>query len=109
MERVARWLPGMRQLGSYRRQWLANYLVARVTGVVLIIRIIVLIPGLFRNLPDPALAAVVITAALSLADIGGKRNPSASGLRGQQCHRHWMEEAARGQDQRCPGSATGGS
>jgi len=31
----------------------------------------VLVPGLFRNLPNPALAAVVITAALSLADIPG--------------------------------------
>ena len=30
---------------------------------------IVLVPGLFRNLPQPALAAVVITASLSLADI----------------------------------------
>jgi MFS superfamily sulfate permease-like transporter len=30
---------------------------------------IVLVPGLFKNLPNPALAAVVITAALSLADI----------------------------------------
>jgi MFS superfamily sulfate permease-like transporter len=36
---------------------------------VLIILMIVLIPGLFRNLPQPALAAVVITASLSLADI----------------------------------------
>ena len=42
-----------------------------VTGAVLIILMIVLIPGLFRNLPQPALAAVVITAALSLADIPG--------------------------------------
>ena len=32
---------------------------------------IVLVPGLFRNLPNPALAAVVITASLSLADIPG--------------------------------------
>ncbi len=40
-----------------------------VTGAVLIIVMIVLIPGLFRNLPQPALAAVVITASLSLADI----------------------------------------
>ena len=40
-----------------------------VTGAVLIIVMIVLVPGLFRNLPQPALAAVVITAALSLADI----------------------------------------
>jgi high affinity sulfate transporter 1 len=42
-----------------------------VTGAVLIILMIVLIPGLFRNLPNPALAAVVITASLSLADIPG--------------------------------------
>ena len=40
-----------------------------VTGAALIIVMIVLIPGLFRNLPNPALAAVVITASLSLADI----------------------------------------
>ena len=40
-----------------------------VTGAALIIVMIVLIPGLFRNLPQPALAAVVITASLSLADI----------------------------------------
>jgi high affinity sulfate transporter 1 len=42
-----------------------------VTGAVLIILMIVLVPGLFRNLPQPALAAVVITASLSLADIPG--------------------------------------
>ena len=42
---------------------------AGVTGAVLIILMIVLVPGLFRNLPQPALAAVVITASLSLADI----------------------------------------
>ena len=42
-----------------------------VTGAVLITLMIVLVPGLFRNLPNPALAAVVITAALSLADIPG--------------------------------------
>ena len=42
-----------------------------VTGAVLIILMIVLVPGLFRNLPQPALAAVVITASLSLADIRG--------------------------------------
>ena len=40
-----------------------------VTGAVLIVLMIVLVPGLFRNLPQPALAAVVITASLSLADI----------------------------------------
>jgi high affinity sulfate transporter 1 len=42
-----------------------------VVGAVLIILMIVLVPGLFRNLPQPALAAVVITASLSLADIPG--------------------------------------
>jgi high affinity sulfate transporter 1 len=40
-----------------------------VTGAALIILMIVFVPGLFRNLPNPALAAVVITASLSLADI----------------------------------------
>jgi high affinity sulfate transporter 1 len=42
-----------------------------VTGAVLIILMIMLLPGLFRDLPQPALAAVVITASLSLADIPG--------------------------------------
>ena len=42
-----------------------------VVGAALIILMIVLVPGLFKNLPNPALAAVVITAALSLADIPG--------------------------------------
>jgi high affinity sulfate transporter 1 len=40
-----------------------------VVGAALIIVMIVAVPGLFRNLPQPALAAVVITASLSLADI----------------------------------------
>jgi MFS superfamily sulfate permease-like transporter len=44
---------------------------AGVTGAAVIIVMIVLVPGLFRNLPQPALAAVVITASLSLADIPG--------------------------------------
>lgn len=46
----------------------------QLTGVIgagLIILMIVLVPGLFQNLPQPALAAVVITASLSLADIPG--------------------------------------
>ena len=42
-----------------------------VTGAALITVMIVLAPGLFRDLPQPALAAIVITAALSLADIRG--------------------------------------
>ena len=40
-----------------------------VTGAALIIVMIVFLPGLFRDLPQAALAAVVITAALSLADV----------------------------------------
>jgi MFS superfamily sulfate permease-like transporter len=40
-----------------------------VIGAALIIVMIVFVPGLFRNLPQAALAAVVITAALSLADL----------------------------------------
>ena len=40
-----------------------------IVGAAVIIVMIVLVPGLFRNLPSPALAAVVITASLSLADI----------------------------------------
>ncbi|MFK4226332.1 SulP family inorganic anion transporter [Streptomyces sp. NPDC019890] len=47
---------------------------SQLTGVVgasLIVLMLVLAPGLFRNLPQPALAAVVITASLSLADIPG--------------------------------------
>jgi high affinity sulfate transporter 1 len=42
-----------------------------VTGAALIILMIVFVPGLFRNLPQPILAAVVITASVSLADIPG--------------------------------------
>jgi high affinity sulfate transporter 1 len=44
---------------------------AGVTGAAVIIVMLLLVPGLFRNLPQPALAAVVITASLSLADIEG--------------------------------------
>ncbi len=42
-----------------------------VIGAVLIVVLIVALPGLFRNLPQPALAAVVITASLGLADLPG--------------------------------------
>jgi high affinity sulfate transporter 1 len=42
-----------------------------IVGAALIIVMIMVLPGLFRNLPNPALAAVVITASLSLADIAG--------------------------------------
>ncbi|SFK69116.1 SulP family inorganic anion transporter [Geodermatophilus ruber] len=42
-----------------------------VTGAALIIVMILFLPGLFRDLPQSALAAVVITASLSLADLRG--------------------------------------
>ena len=42
-----------------------------LVGAVLIGLMIVLVPGLLRNLPQPTLAAVVIAASLSLADIKG--------------------------------------
>ncbi|HTZ43322.1 MAG TPA: SulP family inorganic anion transporter, partial [Jatrophihabitans sp.] len=42
-----------------------------VVGAAVIVLLIVLLPGLFRNLPQPALAAVVITAALSMVDLPG--------------------------------------
>lgn len=42
-----------------------------VVGAALITVMIVAIPGLLRNLPQPALAAVVICASLSLADVPG--------------------------------------
>ena len=45
--------------------------VTGLTGAALIVVMIVLLPGLFRNLPQPALAAIVITASISLADIPG--------------------------------------
>jgi high affinity sulfate transporter 1 len=46
----------------------------QLTGVVgagLIVLMLVIVPGLLKNLPNPTLAAVVIAASLSLADIPG--------------------------------------
>jgi high affinity sulfate transporter 1 len=45
--------------------------VAGLVGAVAITSILLLVPGLLRNLPQPTLAAVVIAASLSLADIPG--------------------------------------
>jgi high affinity sulfate transporter 1 len=42
-----------------------------VVGAALIIVMLVLVPGLLQNLPNPTLAAVVIAASLSLADVPG--------------------------------------
>jgi high affinity sulfate transporter 1 len=46
----------------------------QLTGLVgagLIVLMLVLVPGLLKNLPNPTLAAVVIAASLSLADLPG--------------------------------------
>ncbi len=45
--------------------------VTGLVGAAAITLMLVLVPGLLRNLPQPTLAAVVIAASLSLADIGG--------------------------------------
>jgi len=62
-----------------------------VVGAVLITAMIVFVPGLFRNLPQPALAAVVITASLSLADI-----PGTARLWRQRKAEFWLSIAAFG-------------
>jgi MFS superfamily sulfate permease-like transporter len=45
--------------------------VTGVVGAALIVLMLVLVPGLLKNLPNPTLAAVVIAASLSLADVPG--------------------------------------
>ena len=45
--------------------------VTGLVGAAAILLMLVLVPGLLRNLPQPTLAAVVIAASLSLADIAG--------------------------------------
>ena len=42
-----------------------------IVGAATIVLMLVLVPGLLKNLPNPTLAAVVIAASLSLADIPG--------------------------------------
>jgi len=44
-----------------------------VVGAAMIAAMLVFVPGLLRNLAQPTLAAVVITASLSLADVAGMR------------------------------------
>ena len=53
----------------------------QVTGLVGALAIIVMLliaPGLLRNLPQPTLAAVVIAAAMSLVDVGAPCDCSAN-------------------------------
>ncbi|HEY7343303.1 MAG TPA: sulfate permease [Ktedonobacterales bacterium] len=45
--------------------------VAGVVGAAVIVLMLLFVPGLLRNLPQPTLAAVVIAASISLADIPG--------------------------------------
>jgi high affinity sulfate transporter 1 len=47
--------------------------VTGLVGAAMIVLMLVAVPGLFRNLPQPTLAAVVMAAAVSLADIAGMR------------------------------------
>jgi high affinity sulfate transporter 1 len=44
---------------------------ATLVGAAGVVGMLVFAPGLLRNLPQPALAAIVIAASLSLADLGG--------------------------------------
>ena len=44
-----------------------------VVGAAVIVLMLLVVPGLFRNLPQPTLAAVVMAAALSLADLAGMK------------------------------------
>jgi MFS superfamily sulfate permease-like transporter len=45
--------------------------VTGLVGALTIVLMLVLVPGLFRDLPQPTLAAVVIAASLTLADLPG--------------------------------------
>jgi high affinity sulfate transporter 1 len=45
--------------------------VTGLVGALAIVLMLVFVPGLLRNLPQPTLAAVVIAASLSLADVPG--------------------------------------
>jgi high affinity sulfate transporter 1 len=45
--------------------------VTGLVGAAAIVLMLVLVPGLLKNLPNPTLAAVVIAASLSLADLPG--------------------------------------
>jgi high affinity sulfate transporter 1 len=47
--------------------------VTGLVGAAVIVLMLVVVPGLFRNLPQPTLAAVVMAAALSLAELAGMK------------------------------------
>ena len=67
-------VPGKHQRiadGRRRRGAGSKSQVTGLVGAILIAAMLLFVPGLFRDLPQPTLAAVVITASLSLADIPG--------------------------------------
>ena len=47
--------------------------VTNLVGAALLLALLVFVPGLLKDLPQPALAAVVIAAAIGLADLGALR------------------------------------
>ncbi|HXD57060.1 MAG TPA: SulP family inorganic anion transporter, partial [Thermoleophilaceae bacterium] len=63
--------------------------VTGLVGAVTIVLMLVLVPGLLRNLPQPVLASVVIAASLSLADLPGTRR-----LWQQRKTEFWLSVAA---------------
>ena len=65
--------------------------VAGLVGAGAIVLILVVVPGLLKDLPQPALAAVVIAASLSLADVPGSFASGSNGRRrrGSPSRRSW--------------------
>jgi len=63
--------------------------VTGLVGAATIVLMLVLVPGLLRNLPQPVLASVVIAASLSLADVPGTRR-----LWQQRKTEFWLSVAA---------------
>jgi MFS superfamily sulfate permease-like transporter len=63
--------------------------VSGLVGAGAIVLILALVPGLLKNLPNPALAAVVIAASLSLADV-----PAVARLWKQRKTEAWLSFAA---------------
>ncbi len=63
--------------------------VAGLVGAGAIVLLLVAVPGLLRNLPQPALAAIVIAASLSLADV-----PAVVRLWKQRRTEAWLSLAA---------------
>ena len=74
-----------------------------VVGALTIAAMLLLVPGLFRNLPQPVLASVVIAASLSLADIPATRAPLEAAPDGVRACR-WPRSPASPSSASCPAS-----